>query len=96
VGFSFSVNGVGVLIEESHQARERWVVVLTSKLCFNLVERLVILQSAGLYGIVFRSVRLNDDAAGIVTTSGTACHLAQQLKGALPGPEVGQVETKVG
>jgi predicted regulator of Ras-like GTPase activity (Roadblock/LC7/MglB family) len=84
-----------MLIEEPRKSREGRVMVLSPKLDFNVIKGLVVLSRPGLDGVVLRRIRLNNDAARVVATASTPCHLTQQLKGTLSGTEVRQMQAKV-
>ena len=81
---------------EAHEPAERWVAHAPPVLDLLSVERMIVVRRHRLDRVVVRRVRLDDDASALGAAAGAPGDLLQQLKRALAGAEVGQVERDVG
>src|SRR5687768_6797793 len=82
-----------------HDVRDsyvRWVRRLHTTLELLAHERLVVVRERTSDSVVRRHARLNENLAALGSAAGAAGHLTEQLKAALRGAEVRQVDPDIG
>jgi hypothetical protein len=82
-------------IYQAGQPSKRGVTILAAVIYLLIVKAEVIMLGSSLNSIILWSICLYNDFTCFESTPGSACHLTQELKGALHGTKIGEIETSI-
>lgn len=81
---------VSVGVKQTGEVTEGWGVQLAAVFNLSSVEGVVVVLCCGSDGVVFWGIGLDDSLSSVFSSSCSSRYLAEELKGALAGSEVGQ------
>src|SRR5258707_1228490 len=87
--------GVFVAHQQQRQRYKRRITVIASMANLFIIESAVILGARMSQSIVMRMIRLNQNAPGQITASGSSGNLGDQLKGPFGGAKVRQSQSRI-